>query len=224
MKLLLVPWSNGLNVVLRVYAQIPDRVDDYEAEVSTKNGQKITAELLRKEACSVKPAFLDFFRRVVFEAEVPDAVAGRLLKALKAVGRFRESVRIPESLVESPSLEKLEKFLREAGAPEYLPQEEVASMDQVYHRLWHEQKPIRVDGGYLIIVPGYSPYFVSDDGDILEVRLPRRMLYEAALYRFCAGRLKLNTRRKTNVPASVLSQIARILKDEAPQLLPVILP
>ena len=224
MKLLLVPWSNGLNVVLRVYAQIPDRVDDYEAEVSTKNGQKITAELLRKEACSVKPAFLDFFRRVVFEAGVPDAFAGRLLKALKAVGRFRESVRIPERIVKSPSLEKLEKFLREAGAPEYLPQEEVASMDQVYHRLWHERKPIRVDGGYLVIVPGYSPYFVSDDGDILEARLPRRMLYEAALYRVCAGRLKLNTRRKANVPASVLSQIARTLKDEAPQLLPVILP
>ena len=190
--MLLVPWSDSFNVILRVYTQIPNRVDDYEAEISTKNGQKITAELLRKEACSVKPAFLDFFRRMVFEAEVPDAVAGRLLKAFKAVGRFRESVQIPESLVENPSLEKLEKFLREAGAPEYLPPEEVACMEQVYHRLWREQKPIRVDGGYL--------------------------------YRVCAGRIKLNVGRKANVPASVLSQIARILKEEAPQLLPVILP
>jgi hypothetical protein len=224
MKLLLVPWSDSFNVILRVYTQIPNRVDDYEAEVSTKNGQKITAELLRKEACSVKPAFLDFFRRVVFEAEVPDAAGGRLLKAFKAVGRFRESVQIPESLVENPSLEKLEKFLREAGAPEYLPPEEVASMEQVYHRLWHEQKPIRIDGGYIVIVPGYNPYYISDDGDVLEVRLPRRMLYEAALYRVCAGRIKLNVRRKANVPANVLSQVARILKEEAPQLLPVILP
>jgi hypothetical protein len=199
-------------------------VDDYEAEISTKNGQKITAELLRKEACSVKPAFLDFFRRVVFEAEVPDAVGGRLLKAFKAVGRFRESVRIPESLVENPWLERLEKFLREAGAAEYLPPEEVASMDQVHQRLRFEQKPIRVDGGYLIIVPGYNPYYISDDGDVLEVRLPRRMLYEAALYRVCAGRIKLNVRRKANVPANVLSQVARILKEEAPQLLPVVLP
>ena len=222
--MLLVPWSDSFNVILRVYAQIPNRVDDYEAEISTKNGQKITAELLRKEACSVKPAFLDFFRRVVFEADVPDAVAGRLLKAFKAVGRFRESARIPESLVENPSLEELEEFLWEAGAPEYLPQEEVASMEQVYLRLWHEQKPIRVDGGYIVIVPGYNPYFVSDDGEILEVRLPRRMLYEVALHRVCTGRIKLNTRRRANIPASVLSQIARVLREEAPQLLPVILP
>jgi len=130
MKLLLVPWATSWNVALRVYARVPERVSDYEAEVSTKNGQKVMAELLRKEACSVKPIFLDFFRRVVFEAGVPDAVAGRLLKAFKAVGRFRNSRQIPERLAENPSLEELEKFLREAGAPEYLPQEEVAGMKQ----------------------------------------------------------------------------------------------
>jgi hypothetical protein len=50
------------------------------------------------------------------------------------------------------------------------------------------------------------------------------MLYEAALYRVCAGRIKLNVRRKANIPANVLSQVVRILKEEAPQLLPVILP
>jgi len=221
--LLLVPWSDTWNIILRVYAGTPIHADDCEAEVSTKNGQKIVAGLIRQYACGASLAFQDFFRRVVFEAEVPDAVAGRLLKAFKALGRFRDSGQIPESLAENPSLEELEKFLREAGAPEYLPLEEAIGMERVYRRLWREQKPVRVDGGYLVLVPGYSPYFVSDGGDILEVRLPRRMLFEAALYRLCAGRLKLNAGRK-EIPASVLSQIARILKEEAPQLLPVILP
>ena len=211
----LVPWSNCWNVILRVYTQMPDRVDDYEAEISTKNGQKIAAELLRKEACSVKPAFLEFFRRVVFEAEVPDAVGGRLLKAFKAVGRFRESAQIPKSLVENPSLEKLEKFLREAGAWEYLPPEEVASMDQVHERLRFDQKPVRVDGGYIITVPGHRPYFVSDDGEILKVYLPRQMFYQAALYRVCTGRIKLNVRRKAKIPAIVPHQIARSLLGKA---------
>jgi hypothetical protein len=224
MKLWLVPWSKGWNVILRVYTQIPNRVDDYEAEISTKNGQKIAAELLRKEACSVKPAFLNFFRRVVFEAEVPDVVGERLLKAFKAVGCFRESAQFPESLVENPSLEKLEKFLREAGAWEYLPPEEATSVEQVQQRLRFEQKPVKVNGGYIVTVLGRKPYFVSDDGEILEVRLPRRMLYQAALYRVCTGHIKLNVRRKAKIPESVLHQIAHTLEEEAPQLLPIILP
>jgi len=223
MKVLLVPWSNGLNVVLRIYSLTPTHINDYEAEVSTKNGQKIVVGLLKKEGCDIRPCFKDFFRRVVLEADIPDAVAGRLLKAFKALGSFRDSGQIPESLAENPSLEELEKFLAEAGAPEYLPPEEVADMERVYYRLWKEQKPARVEGGYLVYIP-YELYFVSDDGDVLKVRLPRRMLFEAAIYRLCTGRLKLKVQRKTSIPTSVLSQIARILKKEAPHLIPVILP
>jgi hypothetical protein len=223
-KVLLVPWSDSWNVILRIYSQTPTHVDDYEAEVSTKNGQKIIVGLLQKEACNVRPTFKDSFRRVVFEADVPDVVAGRLLKALKALGRFRRSGQIPESLAEKPSLEELEKFLRDAGAPEHSPPEEVANMERICRRLWDEQRPARVDGGYLVLAPGYNLYFVSDDGNLFEVRLPRRMLFEAAIYSLCAGRLKLNIKRKEGIPASVLSQIARILKEEAPHLLPVILP
>jgi hypothetical protein len=41
------------------------------------------------------------------------------------------------------------------------------------------------------------------------------MFYQAALYRVCTGRIKLNVRRKAKIPAIVLHQIARSLLGKA---------
>jgi len=197
-------------------------MENYEAEISTVKGQKIAAKLILKNAHNMRPVFVDSFRRVVFEADVSDAK--RLLKALKGLGSLQDSRQIPESLVCRPVLGKVESFLREVGVPEYLPPEETAGAEQVCSRLVYERKPVRIDGGYLVLTSDLLIRFVSDDGDIGRVCLPRHMDFEAAIYRLCTGRLPLNVRHEKRVPPSVLQQIAQMLRDDAPQLIPVILP
>jgi len=217
-EILIVPWATTWRVVLRIYRD-GMRGDSYEAEITSERGQKIAISLINSLAHYVKPLFSDAFKRVVFEAEVRRGE--RLLKALRGLGLFHSSAQIPKDLAGSPSLERVEEFLRHAGAPEYLPPKEAAEVCKVYRQLY-VKGVVRASGGYLTLLWGYKPYLVTDCGAVLKLYMPRQMYFRTALYYIYNGRLRPRVseeRRK-----SILMEVARTLRDAAPHIIPIILP
>ncbi len=198
-------------------------IGDYIAEIRPMAGQKIAVELLKKKGLSMDVVFSPLFRRTVVKVRLQDAVAGRLIRMLKGLSNFYESRQFPPKLVENPVLEEVEKFLAEAGAPEYMAPEEVDEMEAVWEKLFYKMEPVPVRGGYMVGMP-YELYFVSEDGDVRKVCRPKHMLWQAAVYRFYKGlpvKLKMEGE---NIPNKVLENIARSIRKVAPQLVLTILP
>ena len=110
MKVLLAPWfKSGTGFVLRVY----DLENCCKAEISTFRGQEVALAVIQgcSESLSLSTFNVKRSLRMAVLAEMPDAVAERLLFALSKLGEFKYSRQIPDELVETPTLESLERFL-----------------------------------------------------------------------------------------------------------------
>jgi len=114
LRIILVPWLKSWVFALRIYVDDGGIIwpDDYRAEISTLKGQMLALSLIQKHAESVRLTVPDFIScRLAVEAKIQEEVAERLLFALKRLGDISSSRKIPESLIENPTLEGLESFL-----------------------------------------------------------------------------------------------------------------
>jgi len=113
LKIFLVPWFKSYSgIALRVYTQGYQCLNDRKAEISTVKGQKVALSLVQRYSSSLRLSTFEVMRfRMAVEADVPDAVADRLLFVLAKLGKIRFSKQIPDALVERPTLESVEHFL-----------------------------------------------------------------------------------------------------------------